>query len=264
MLFSLLSCFCIALLFVLVLNFVSGPDARNLPQIVRVRILAAILVSILITLCLFVAFGVSLEDLGVKREGNTISAIVSLCSVILLYLGPLVQPFFKERGRKVLIRHLWNEYTQDEFVERWDLAVRNLVVAPITEEWVFRSCMLSLLLPVMRPWKAVVVSPMLFGLCHLHHIFEWFRSPVVPFKHVCLQVLFQVCYTFVFGTYAAYLFVLTGRIAGPIAVHVFCNFFGFPPIQEISQSTHPKVVWGVYVTGLLTFLCYLYGMSYIV
>ena len=258
---SLLSCCGIALLFVLVLNFVSGPDTRNRPDVVRLRIISALLVSLLTTLYVVFVFGVTLEDLGLKRRGSLVSVILSLISVILLYLGPLVQPLFKRRFGLGLISHLAREYVQDDFSDRWDIAVRNLIVAPLTEEWIFRACMMSLLLPVMKPWMAIVVSPMLFALCHFHHLFEWYRNPTTPFKEVGLGVLFQVCYTFVFGTFVAYLFVMTEHIMGPIAAHAFCNCMGIPPINEISQTNHPTVVWIFYVIGLLLFFVYLYALS---
>ena len=251
-------------MFVLTLNFVSGPETRNQPDVVLLRVTAASVVSLLATLYVVFIFGVTLEGLGVRREGSLVSAVLSLLSVMILYLGPLVQPLFTQRRGRSLFLHLLKEYAQygDDDDEagscRLDITARNLIVAPLTEEWVFRACMMSLLLPEMKPSLAVVVSPMLFALCHLHHLLEWYRRPSTPFNEVCLGVLFQVCYTFVFGTYAAYLFVMTGNIIGPILAHVFCNFMGVPPIGDISQTTHPKIVWMFYVFGLLGFIGYLY------
>lgn len=42
--------------------------------------------------------------------------------------------------------------------------VRNHVVAPLSEEWVFRACMMPLLLQCLSPITAVFVGPLLFGI----------------------------------------------------------------------------------------------------
>ncbi len=50
---------------------------------------------------------------------------------------------------------------------------RNYVVGPLTEEFAFRSCMLPLLLTDgVAPHKAVLVTPLLFGAAHMHHIYD--------------------------------------------------------------------------------------------
>lgn len=42
--------------------------------------------------------------------------------------------------------------------------VRNHVMAPLSEEWVFRACMTPLLLQCLEPMTAVFVGPVLFGI----------------------------------------------------------------------------------------------------
>lgn len=49
---------------------------------------------------------------------------------------------------------------------------RNQVVAPLSEEWTFRACMLPLLLQCFTPATAIFVCPLFFGVAHFHHVVE--------------------------------------------------------------------------------------------
>ncbi|XP_040495419.1 CAAX prenyl protease 2 isoform X6 [Ursus maritimus] len=55
---------------------------------------------------------------------------------------------------------------------RW---LRNQVIAPLTEELVFRACMLPMLAPCTGLGPAVFTCPLFFGVAHFHHIFEQLR-----------------------------------------------------------------------------------------
>lgn len=56
--------------------------------------------------------------------------------------------------------------------------VRNHIMAPLSEEWVFRACMIPLLLQCLPPLAAVFVGPLLFGVgkYDLHHTFNKYSS----------------------------------------------------------------------------------------
>ncbi len=49
---------------------------------------------------------------------------------------------------------------------------RNYVISPLTEELVFRSCMLTLVFPVFSSNDLICIMPLFFGIAHLHHILE--------------------------------------------------------------------------------------------
>lgn len=49
------------------------------------------------------------------------------------------------------------------------------------------------------------------------------------------QVLAQFLYTSIFGWYAAWLFVRSGHLAAPVAVHAACNALGFPDFERMSR-----------------------------
>lgn len=56
------------------------------------------------------------------------------------------------------------------------LWLRNHVIAPLSEEFTFRACMLPLLLQSFEPWSAVLITPLFFGVAHLHHMIERLRT----------------------------------------------------------------------------------------
>ena len=53
---------------------------------------------------------------------------------------------------------------------------RNHAVAPFTEEYTFRACMMPILLGYYTPKGAVLVAPLFFGVAHLHHMIERIRK----------------------------------------------------------------------------------------
>lgn len=253
-----LTCCSIAFAFVAGLNLVSGNYDRNHRRTVLRRIATAIVVSILATAWVVLYFQVSLEDIGLRRDGIFKVSVLSLLSAVILYIGPLVQPLFARGNDRTAVLMVYIRHIESE-VERWDTALRNLVVAPLTEEWIFRGCMLAILLPTMDVRVAVVTAPMLFGVAHTHHLLEWYRNPKdVQFSQAFGNVIFQFLYTTIFGSYASYLFVITKQISGVILAHSFCNFMGFPNFGGISECKHPRAVWSFYVFGLVSFFLYLW------
>ena len=69
---------------------------------------------------------------------------------------------------------------------------------------------------------------------------------------VC-QVSFQFVFTTVFGWYSTYIFLCTGHLVGPVAVHIFCNWMGFPAIGDALQHPQKRAVLATYVLGVLAF-----------
>ena len=72
-----------------------------------------------------------------------------------------------------------------ECSQKW-LWWRNRVVAPLSEEWTFRACMLPLLLQCLAPTTAIFVCSLFFGVAHFHHLVENIRSGV-DFKTALLR-----------------------------------------------------------------------------
>ena len=114
------------------------------------------------------------------------------------------------------------------------MATRNLVVGPVSEELVFRGCMLPLLLCAgVRPWKVIVYGPLFFGTAHLHHFLT--RRLTAGWKHAALETAVQMVYTYLFGLFAGFVFVRMGNLWAPTLPHVFCNFMGLPDFAYLAE-----------------------------
>lgn len=77
----------------------------------------------------------------------------------------------------------------------------------------------------------VLVSPLVFGLAHAHHYYE-FRTthPGVPAAAALLRSALQLGYTTLFGAYATFAYLRTGSLAAALAAHVLCNCMGLPRV----------------------------------
>lgn len=136
-------------------------------------------------------------------------------------------------------------------------AWRNFFVAPLTEELVFRACMIPLLLcGGFNTYTVVFLCPISFSLAHLNHLLEYAQRSGSWLKALTI-VGFQVGYTVIFGSYASFLFVRTGHLTAPLVAHIFCNYFGIPVI--ISRRTGMVTVASV--AGLLGFIWFLFPLT---
>ena len=137
--------------------------------------------------------------------------------------------------------------------------LRNYLISPFTEEFVFRSCMLPLLVPRLGARTSILVTPLFFGLAHLHHIVEGLMTDSGSFGHLLAQHLFQFAYTYVFGLFSSYLFVRTGCLAPSFVSHALCNFLGFPHIDELFSRSSGLTratrlfILAFYVAGFVLF-----------
>lgn len=192
-----------------------------------------------------------LEILGLRLDGLLQAFTMPLFLTMILFLGPLYMQ---------MLNGLFKVYTEPM---HWinnlkDLTwIRAHIVAPLSEEFSFRSCMLPLLLQCFRPLAAVIVCPIFFGAAHFHHVLENIKMGV-PWKRAVLVSLFQCSYTTLFGAYSAYLFYRTGHLAATFITHAFCNHMGVPDIGELMQyqSKQKACVTIVFIIGFVSW-CYL-------
>lgn len=116
------------------------------------------------------------------------------------------------------------------------LAWRNFVLAPLTEEVVFRACMIPILLCAGLQVNTIIfLCPLFFGLAHANHFWELVHLQNCDKKRALLIVGAQLGYTTVFGWYASFLYLRTGSVFAPLAAHVFCNIMGFPDLHGVFQ-----------------------------
>lgn len=94
----------------------------------------------------------------------------------------------------------------------------------------FRSAAVPLMLLAQTSvTKTIFLSPVVFGLAHLHHFYEFrLTHPQVPVAAAALRSLFQLAFTSLFGAYATFLYLRTGSLLAIFAVHAFCNCMGLP------------------------------------
>ncbi|XP_020523022.1 CAAX prenyl protease 2 isoform X3 [Amborella trichopoda] len=136
------------------------------------------------------------------------------------------------------------------------LAWRNYVVAPLTEELVFRACMIPLLLcGGFSKYTIVFLSPIFFSLAHVNHLLELYYDQRISFSRAVMSVGLQLGYTVIFGYYASFLFIRTGHLAAPIAAHVFCNVMGLPLISSTrgKGKEHNRINGGMHVSKISSF-----------
>ena len=135
---------------------------------------------------------------------------------------------------------------------RGPLPLRNLLVAPLTEEAAFRGCLLPfLLLRGAGPTAAAGLSLAAFGGAHLHHLHELVAFGGWGRGEAALAVLFQAAYTSIFGAYASFLLLRTGHLAAPVLAHAFCNLMGLPRVAQLQR--YPAPVAAAYALGAAAF-----------
>ncbi|KAI6147286.1 CAAX protease self-immunity-domain-containing protein [Pisolithus tinctorius] len=247
---------------------------RDDPDVIRARLVA---VSIATIICCVMAAGpvreiagnepdrVTLLRLTLSHLGITFSGLLPFLVTPVLYLGPLYSRFLV--GTLPFQRN-WTY--EDDFVSVVFsvTGIRNYVVAPITEEVVFRACVLSAYhLANASKARMILLSPLAFGAAHIHHAWETYnrygRSPAA-LKRAAIGTAFQFAYTTVFGFYCSYLFLRTGSVLPPIAAHVFCNVMGVPqPGYDIGQRPDRKLaIILAYLSGISLFVYVLQRWTY--
>ncbi|XP_029468315.1 CAAX prenyl protease 2 isoform X2 [Rhinatrema bivittatum] len=211
------------------------------------------------------ATGIELETsllslMGFRLDGILTAAALPLMLTMVLFLGPLIQLSLDCHwdlfdGMKIIFDpHFWALCMTDM---RW---LRNQVIAPLTEELVFRACMLPMLIPCMGLQPAIFTCPLFFGIAHFHHIIEQLRFRQGTLISIFLSAAFQFSYTAVFGAYTAFIFIRTGHLIGPVLCHSFCNYVGFPAVCSALDHPRRTTVLLFYFLGVLLFLLLLNPM----
>ncbi|KAL9039298.1 MAG: hypothetical protein Q9180_002615 [Flavoplaca navasiana] len=162
----------------------------------------------------------------------------SLLLTALLFTGPLFEGAVVEGRWKNWIQGR----TMHESLSSW-IGWRNYVVGPVTEEILFRSLLVPLhLLTPLSPIRIVLLTPLYFGIAHIHHFYEFVLThPHTPWTPSILRSLFQFTYTTMFGWYATFVFIRTGNVIAVILAHTFCNWAGLP---RLWGRVEPRVAIG--------------------
>uniref|UniRef100_A0A4X2JT88 CAAX prenyl protease 2 n=1 Tax=Vombatus ursinus TaxID=29139 RepID=A0A4X2JT88_VOMUR len=238
---SVCSCLSLACSYVGSLYVWKSELPRDHPAVIKRRFTSVLVVSSLSPLCVLL-----------WRE---------LTGLQILFLGPLMQlsmdcPWDLADGLKVaLAPQAWARCLTDM---RW---LRNQVIAPLTEELVFRACMLPMLAPCTGLGPAIFTCPLFFGVAHFHHVIEQLRFRQGSVGSIFLSAAFQFSYTAVFGAYTAFLFIRTGHLIGPVLCHSFCNYMGFPAVCAALEHPQRCPLLVGYVLGVGLFLLLLQPLT---
>ncbi|MGH0183358.1 UNVERIFIED_CONTAM: hypothetical protein FKN15_011824 [Acipenser sinensis] len=266
---SVLSCLLLACSYVGSLYVWRSDLPRDHPAVIKRRFTSVLIVSTLSPLFVwawkeFTGIRSSqslLALMGIRVEGLLAAATLPLLLTMVLFLGPLIQlgmdcPWDFIDGLKVgFDPRFWLLCLSDM---RW---LRNQVVAPLTEELVFRACMLPMLAPCAGLSRAIFTCPLFFGVAHFHHVIELLRFRQGTVGGIILSAVFQFSYTAVFGTYTAFIFVRTGHLIGPVLCHSFCNYMGFPALSAALEHPQRAPIITCYLLGVLLFLLLLFPMT---
>ncbi|TRM62003.1 hypothetical protein BD626DRAFT_458976 [Schizophyllum amplum] len=265
------------------LSFTSGASSnfrskgRDDPEVIRTRLRAVTFSSIFSALLLLYicsmdvlkwrkltglalplpSFSVFLTLSPVGVASNITRFYLPYLLIPILYTGPLYVIYL--RKRMPFQQNSLGLLPSLKSVIGNIIGVRNYVVAPITEEVVFRACIVAVYrLSGATRWKIVWGAPLWFGMAHLHHAWETYntlgKSPDA-LKQAVAQTAFQFIYTTLFGAYCVDVFLLSSNILAPLIAHVVANFMGMPMLgyEKRMLPRHQRSITAMYLLGVALF-----------
>ncbi|KAG1173213.1 hypothetical protein G6F71_005818 [Rhizopus microsporus] len=217
------------------------PGSRNHPPVIRAR-MKAVTVASLISVAI-VQYLTTANLLTVLGLTFNIQALVKpLLLTSLLFLGPISIRYFDD---ELPFQKNFNFHRDVILTLTEPLGQRNYYVAPFTEELVFRACMIVVLYQAnYSKGYLIFMSPLYFGLAHLHHAWENYYVLGGTRRAMIQSIsasLFQFAYTTVFGWYVSYLFLKTGSLWSCVICHSFCNIMGFPDFSCIKYRRKREI-----------------------
>ncbi|CAG5106040.1 Similar to Sras: CAAX prenyl protease 2 (Drosophila melanogaster) [Cotesia congregata] len=256
--YAILSCLFLSITYVASLYVWSSPHTREHSSTIKKRFFSVFIMALISPVFLY--FGMSnkvlekvtiWELLGLKWSGLLQAIFIPLILTMILFLGPLCLQGLNGQWKLYFEPMYWIGNART--LIWW----RNLVVAPLSEEWTFRACMLPLLLQCFSPTAAIFICPLFFGVAHFHHVVERtkvgmeLKSAVILSSTLSICIyhdIWSVCSFFICqNRFIIYSFIRTkffnksftvstffpGHFVAPFAAHSFCNHMGFPDLTEV-------------------------------
>ncbi|XP_071079681.1 CAAX prenyl protease 2-like [Haliotis cracherodii] len=238
---------------------------RDHPDTIKRRFISVGIISLLVPPMLWIFSEYQESDqghgllswLGIRFWGFLPALFVPLILTMVLFMGPLALHYIDGVFRLYLEPRYWTNSLSNLI---W---IRNHIVAPFSEEFIFRACMLPILVPAFGPGTSIFLCPLFFGVAHFHHMIEKVIQGQQEVLEAFKQSVFQLFYTTIFGAYSAFLFLRTGHLMAPVIAHAFCNHMGFPAFSEVmgyQKPTRTKLVT-FFVVGMLLWMVVLYPMT---
>uniref|UniRef100_A0A3Q2D1X9 CAAX prenyl protease 2 n=1 Tax=Cyprinodon variegatus TaxID=28743 RepID=A0A3Q2D1X9_CYPVA len=231
---SVTGCLLLVLLYIGSLYIWCSTLPRDHPRVIKRRCASVILVSAVSPA--FVKLWMYWADITVDKSlwelmGVCLKGIIPASTLPLLL---------------ITVSHLGKKQTKPLYVQTWRLCmqdaewIRNQVVAPVTEELVFRGAMLPMMVPCTGTTAAIFIAPLFFGVAHFHHIIEQLQLGKDRVSAI---------------------FLGSGHIVGPILCHSFCNSQGLPDIGSALSHPQRSAVLFCYLSGFLLFLVLLFPLT---
>ncbi|KAH7393189.1 hypothetical protein BKA64DRAFT_602243 [Cadophora sp. MPI-SDFR-AT-0126] len=208
--------------------------SRDAPSVIRGRIRSVTTTCIICSIFTFVLLSSVETGTPIKSIHlmgwfpiGILEALKSVGLTAILFLGPLFEGGIAEGG--------WRDWIRlrglNTVISGW-IGWRNFVAGPITEEVLFRSASVPLLLLARTSNTTIIfLTPIIFGLAHIHHFYEFrITHPDTPVIAAIARSVLQLSYTTLFGGYVTFLYLRTGSLLGVILVHAFCNWMGLPRV----------------------------------
>ena len=184
-------------------------------------------VGLLITALLLIAWGngATPADLGLGRSGvwAGLAYGAGACGVVLLVLIvaaviPATNGFLHDSRAAISAGRLG-----------YELGVSIVLLTAIPEEFAFRGVLLGSALKLWGPWRASLVTSLLFGLWHIAPTLgtmsdnHEFRGAAVSMAGQSLLVLGAIAVTFAAGLIFCWLRLRSGSLIAPVMAHAATN-----------------------------------------
>lgn len=208
---------------------------RDAPSVIQARVRAVTTTTIISTVATFYLLHnngqlnveSALHHVGIWPV-SLIAILKSLLLTCILFLGPLYNDIYLQGSLSPAIG-IWSRLVT---CLSSSIGYRNYVAGPVTEELLFRSTILGihLLSPLAEsPNKLVFLTPLYFGIAHVHHFYEFrLTHPDMALMPALLRTIIQFGYTTIFGWYASFVYLRTGSLYSVCILHTFCNYMGLP------------------------------------
>lgn len=256
---SIILCFLLSVTYLLSLHIWKNPHGRDHPSTIKKRFISAFIMLFISPCFLYIGLDQEMlqkhtfiEILGLRTQGLCQAIFMPLFLTMILFLGPISMELYSGLSKVYIEEMYWFSNLKNLI---W---LRNHIVAPFTEEFTFRSCIVPMLLNCFTPLTSVLSSPLFFGVAHFHHMWERIHHMGMAFDLALKISCFQFIYTTIFGMYSAYIFYRTGHFVSVFIVHAFCNHMGFPDFTEVITYKGVKkfVIVALFLIGFCSW-CFL-------
>ncbi|XP_065315760.1 CAAX prenyl protease 2-like isoform X2 [Gordionus sp. m RMFG-2023] len=199
--YPIITCLFLSTLYVLGLYLWPNKYLRDDPVVIKYRFFSVLLTCLISPI--FICWHISnksdiLIHLGIRKSGLIAAIFIPLFTLFLLFLGPIYLWFLENKEKE------YHKYYSKISI----YGLRNYIIAPLTEEYIFRSCIVSILLTYHTHSKTIFIASFIFGLAHFHHIFENINKGI-SLNRALIISCFQFIYTTIFGAYSTFVFIIT-------------------------------------------------------